>query len=104
MLPLLVLSPISSLSLGAMPELQLANMPVFDFLDTFATNVLLPISAFLTCVYVAWVLPKGYIENELTNNGLNKTKSLPATMFSIKYVCPILIAMILIVKLTDILG
>lgn len=103
MLPLAVLSPICSLSLGAMPELKIAGMAVFDFLDTFATNFMLPVSAFLTCVYVAWVLPKDYIKNELTNNGTNRTRTLPATMFSIRYVSPILIASILIAKLIDML-
>ena len=61
MAPLAVLSPICSLSLGAEPQLSIAGMSVFDFLDTFATNIMLPVCAFLICVYVAWVLPKKFI-------------------------------------------
>ena len=104
MAPLAVLSPICSLSLGAVPELSVGDMPIFDFLDTFATNIMLPLCAFLICVYVAWVLPRKFIEAELTNNGENRTKTLPATMFLIRYVCPVLIALILIAKLIDIVG
>ena len=104
MAPLAVLSPICSLSLGAEPQLSIGGMSVFDFLDTFATNIMLPVCAFLICIYVAWVLPKKFIEAELTNNGENRTKTLPVTMFLIRFVCPVLIAMILIVKLIDILG
>lgn len=39
--PLIVTSTLCSLSLGAVPELQIAGKPIFDFLDNFATNILL---------------------------------------------------------------
>ncbi len=99
--PLFVLSPISSLSLGAVPQLQLAGMSVFDFLDTFATNLLLPLCALLICIYVGWVLPKNFIDKELTNGGSFVTKSLPLLRVSIRYISPLLILLIFIAKIMD---
>lgn len=102
-LPLFILSPICSLSVGAMPELQIAGLSVFDFLDTVSTNILLPISALLLCVYVSWILPKNFIEQELTNSGDNPTSTVPLIKFLVKFICPLLIAAILIAKILEIL-
>ena len=69
LLPIFATSAVCSLSLGAMPWLKIAGMSVFDFLDTFTTNILLPASAFCICIYVGWVLKKKFIKQELTNYG-----------------------------------
>lgn len=100
-LPLLATSSLCSLSLGAWPGLSLAGMPLFDFLDTFATNLLLPVSALLICLYVGWRLPRNFIIDQLSNFG-----TLPARMASviaviIKYIAPVLITLILVVKLIN---
>ena len=104
MAPLLVLSPLSSLSLGAMPDIKLAGLSLFDFLDTTATNFMLPLCAFLICIYVGWVLPKGFIEKELTNGGDFETRTLPVLKLLIRYVSPVLILLIFVAKLVDLLG
>ncbi|MGM9803787.1 MAG: sodium-dependent transporter [Muribaculaceae bacterium] len=102
--PLFVLSPICSLSLGAVPGFSLAGMPIFNFLDTFATNLLLPLCAFLICIYVGWVLPKGFIDKELTNDGDFETKTLPVLKFLIRYISPVLILLVFAAKIIDMLG
>lgn len=104
MAPLLVLSPLSSLSLGAMPDIKLAGLSLFDFLDTTATNFMLPLCAFLICIYVGWVLPKGFIDKELTNGGDFETRTLPVLKLLIRYVSPVLILLIFVAKLVDLLG
>lgn len=98
-LPLLVTSTLSSLSLGAAPGLKLFGMSLFDFLDDFATNTLLPISAFAICIYVGWVLPRTFIRNELSNQGTLHNRAIPCITFLIRYVAPVLIAAIFIAKL-----
>lgn len=98
-LPLLVTSTICSLSLGAVPSLSLFGMPVFDFLDFFATNIMLPVSSFLICVYVGWVLPKGFIADELSNHGTFFSRTAAPVAFLIRYVAPVLIAMVLLAKI-----
>lgn len=99
LLPLIVTSSLCSLSLGAVPGLELFGIPLFDFLDNFATNTLLPISAFAICIYVGWGLPKSFIYDELSNNGSLHSKAIPIVSFLIRYVAPVLIAIIFIAKL-----
>lgn len=96
LIPIFATSAVCSLSLGAMPWLKIAGMPVFDFLDTFTTNILLPISAFCICIYVGWILKKKFIKNELTNYGAFPSRLAPAVAFLIRWICPILIAAIFV--------
>jgi len=99
-LPLLLTSALCSLSLGAVPSLQLFGMPVFSFLDTFATNMLLPISALLICIYVGWVLPRGFIKDELTNHGAFASRMAPAVAFIVRYLAPALILVVFIAQIS----
>ncbi len=103
LLPIFATSAVCSLSLGAMPWLKIAGMPVFDFLDSFTTNILLPISAFLICIYVGWVLKKKFIKQELTNYGSFRSPLAPIVSFLIRWVCPILIAAIFVSYLISLL-
>ena len=99
MLPLLLTSTICSLSLGSVPGLKLFGMPVFDFLDFFATNIMLPVSSFLICMYVGWVLPKNFISDELSNHGALFTRAAAPVAFLIRYIAPVLIALVLLAKI-----
>lgn len=103
LLPIFATSAVCSLSLGAMPWLKIAGMPVFDFLDSFTTNILLPISAFLICIYVGWVLKKKFIKQELTNYGSFRSPLAPTVAFLIRWICPILIATIFVSYLISLL-
>ncbi|MCM1450797.1 MAG: sodium-dependent transporter [Clostridium sp.] len=99
MLPLLLTSALCSLSLGAVPSLRLFSMPLFDFLDAFATNMLLPISALLICIYVGWILPRGFIVGELTNHGILRGRSAALIAFLIRYLAPALILIVFIAQI-----
>ncbi len=99
LLPIFITSSLCSLSLGSVPELKLWGMPVFDFLDMFTTNLLLPLSSLAICVYVGWVLPRGFIREQLSNFGSLPAKSAPLIALLIRYVAPILITIILLFKL-----
>lgn len=100
-LPLFVTSSLCSLSLGAMPEIALAGRPLFDFLDTFATNLLLPVSALLVCLYVGWKLPRNFIHDQLSNFSTLPARTAPVVAAIIRYVAPVLITVILVVKLIN---
>lgn len=98
-LPLFVLSSLCSLSQGVLADYTIAGMNLFDFLDNFATNMLLPLVAISTCVYLGWFAPKGYFYNELTNGGTVSEKLFKPVNFVVRYVAPVLIAVILCAKL-----
>lgn len=99
MLPLLLLSSVCSLSQGMLSDIRIAGMNIFDFLDNTATNYMLPIVAIVTCIYLGWFAPKGFLRRELTNNGTLGGRFIPTIIFIIKYPAPVLIAIILIAKI-----
>ena len=99
MLPLFVLSTICSLSIGPWADITILGMTIFDFLDSTATNLLLPVCAFVGCIYVGWVLPRRYLQDELTNHGTFGSFAYPMVLFSIRFVAPLLIVFILFSQL-----
>ncbi len=99
MLPLTVLSTLCSLSQGVLSDFKIAGMNLFDFLDTVATNYMLPIVAILTCIYLGWFAPKQFFRKELSNHGTLSGTFIPAIMFIVKYIAPVLIAVILLAKI-----
>ena len=101
LVPMIVTSSLCSLSLGTVPELRIGGMSLFDALDTFTTNLLLPLSALSICIYVGWVLPRNFLHDQLSNYGTIAAKTSPAIAFLIRYICPLLIVTVLIWQLIN---
>lgn len=97
--PLFIISFLCSLSQGALSEFTICGLNIFDFLDTVATNYMLPIGALLTCVYVGWVIPKKFVKEEITNKGKVAKKVYPIVIFLIRYVAPLLILSIFVYQI-----
>ena len=97
--PCLLLSAVCSLSLGPVPEFSIMGMSFFDFLDNFATNILLPLVALGVSVYVGWFAPKGMLKSQLTNCGTLKSHITGLTLVVLRYFAPIFIALIMIFNL-----
>ncbi len=95
-LPLFLLSSICSLSQGELSWLKIAGLNIFDFLDTVATNIMLPLVAIGICVYLGWFSPKDYFYNELTNYGKVESRFYRPIRTIVRYMAPILIAIILL--------
>ena len=98
MLPLIVLSTLCSLSQGVLSDITIFGMNLFDFLDNTATNIMLPVSAIFTCIFLGWVVPDSFFRNQLSNHGTIVVKSYPAIRFVIRYIAPVLIAVILLAR------
>lgn len=94
-LPLLILSPICSLSVGPWSDFKIAGLTIFDFLDTVTTNFMLPIGGILLCIYMGWVAPKSFFSQQLTNDGALKSRALGLIHFIVKWIAPVLIAIVL---------
>lgn len=96
MLPVLLFGSLCSLSQGSLADFKLFNLTLFDLLDTFATNILLPVGSLAMCVYAGWFAPKGLLADQL-NNGRNRLSPFSrAAIFLIKWFAPVAIAFILI--------
>ncbi len=94
-LPLFVFSSICCLSQGPLSYIQILGMNIFDFLDTFATNLLLPIVAIGLCIYVGWFAPKNLLLDQMTNDGRMRSRMFRIMFIIIRYPAPILIAIVL---------
>lgn len=99
LLPLFLTSAICSLSLGAVPSLQIAGLSVFDFLDNLTTNWLLPLSALGVCIYTGWRLKKDFIYHQLTNEGTLPNQPVSAIRFLLRFFCPVALLALFITTL-----
>lgn len=96
LLPLLLFSTICSLSQGPWSNATICGLTIFDFLDTVATNILLPIGSIAMCIYMGWFAPKDILRKQLTNNGAEKSWMCPLVLFIIRFVAPVLILLVLL--------
>ncbi len=94
--PLVVLSALSSLSFGSLSDLKIFGLTIFDLLDYFSTNIMLPVVSIAICIYMGWRSPKGLLDNQLTNGGTMRSHVTTIVMFIIRWVAPVLISTILI--------
>lgn len=95
-LPLFVFSTICSLSNGVLSDVRILGMNIFDLLDNFATNILLPLTAIGTCLYVGWGAPEKLLWSQLTNDGTIRNRLYRPIRFTIRYIAPILIGAVLV--------
>lgn len=96
MLPLVVLSSLCALSFGSLADFKIAGMTIFDLLDNTTTNILLPLVSLGVCVYMGWFSPMTLLADELTNGGKHRSRTATAAAFIIRYVAPLLIALIIV--------
>ncbi len=96
MLPLFIFSSLCSLSFGSLSDVKVFGLTIFNLLDNFTTNILLPIGSIAVCVYMGWFAPKGLLGRELSNDGTLRSRLTAPVLFVIRYVAPVLIACILI--------
>lgn len=95
MLPLFVFSTVCSMSLNESSGLTIAGVPVFDFLDSVATNLFLPIVSIGLCVYLGWFAPKNILPDEISNRDTVSRHPSAIIRFIIRYIAPTLIALVL---------
>ncbi|HEX2140279.1 MAG TPA: sodium-dependent transporter [Woeseiaceae bacterium] len=79
--------------LAAVPPL--AGQGIFELLDYASANVLLPVSAFLTCLFVAWRLPVSFLEEQFGHAG----PGLLAYRVVLGAVCPLAILLLFVLSL-----
>jgi neurotransmitter:Na+ symporter, NSS family len=79
-----------------------AGTSILDFLDFISNSVMMPIVALLTCVFVGWIIKPKEIEEEVMLSAPFKARKVWA--FGIKYICPILLVVILVAYVAATLG
>lgn len=96
MAPLFLLSAVCSLSVGVWSDFRLGGLTIFDFLDTITTNFMLPVGGILLCIYMGWVAPRRFFHDQLTNNGTVRSRFFSLIYFIVKWIAPVLIAIIMV--------
>ena len=76
--------------LGAVPIL--ANMTFFSVVDYVSSNVLLPIGAFLTSLFVGWRVSRTIVAEELAETSPFARRF---AIWSLRYLCPVALAAVL---------
>lgn len=85
----------SALSFGMASDITLMDKTVFDWMDFTVSNILMPIGALLISFFAGFKLDRALVEQELVTSPLMKWL-LPFWRFSICYLSPLAILIILI--------
>lgn len=102
MIYLIVVGIPVSLGFGIWSFLAPLGMTLLDFFDFISNSVLMPIVAFLTCIFVGYVIKPKVIIEEAELNGEFKFKRFYTVI--IKYIAPICLVAILIFAVLEATG
>lgn len=91
-----------SLGFGVWSFIVPLGMSLLDFFDFISNSVLMPIVAFLTCIFVGFVIKPKAIVEEVELNGSFKVKRFYSVI--IKYIAPVCLVAILIFAVMEALG
>ena len=92
-----LLGVLSSLSQGAM-EITIMGDSFLDFIDAFTGNLLLPLSALITVLFVSWTWKK---EDILTHTDTSGTAWSGLFIFTVKFIAPIAILVVLTIGILN---
>lgn len=92
----------SSLGFGVWSSIQLLGLSFLDFFDFISNSVLMPVVAFLTCLFVGYVIGPKVISEEVKTSSAFRREKLFVVM--IRYIAPICIIAILISSVLNALG
>lgn len=82
---------------GLLAHIKIFDLAIFDALDAFVSNILLPLNGLLVMILCGYFVSKGFMKKELTNNGMLKNdKLVNMILFFIRYITPILITIVFV--------
>ena len=94
-----IIAVFCSLSNGVLAQLTIMGQGLLDFCDSLTANILLPLGAFLTSLFVGWYVPKKVVSDQITNWGETAQWSYRIFLFFVRFVCPLCIAVIFLHQL-----
>ena len=87
----------AALSQGVAADIRVFGMNAFDLYDFLSSNLMLPLGGILICLFVGWVYGLPRLQEQLGNQGqLNNGNLIRAIFFVVRYVTPLLIAVVLL--------
>ena len=92
----------SSLGFGALNGVKIFGLPFLDFFDFISNSVLMPVVAFLTCIFIGYIIKPESLIAEVEGVAPFKRKKLFCAVT--RYIAPVCIVLILISSVLDVLG
>lgn len=92
----------SSLGFGLWSNFTILGLSILDFFDFISNNVIMPLVALVTCVFVAYILKPKSIEDELEIGGKAKKRYLFNIV--VKFIAPICLIVILVSSILNVFG
>ncbi len=93
----------SALGYGIWGNVKIIGMQFLDFFDFISNSVIMPIVAFVTCIFVGYIIKPKALIDEMESDGA-KLKKKGLFVVVIKYFAPICIVLILISSVLDAFG
>ena len=93
----------SSLGFGVWSDFNINGNTILDMFDIFSNNLLMPIVAFLTCIFIGYIIKPQTLVDEIEIGGKPFKRKLLFNCM-IKYIAPIFIVLILVSSMLDVLG
>lgn len=97
-----LLGSLASLGYGVLGDLKIIGMQVLDFLDFISNSVMMPIAALAICILVVRNIGLKTMADEFERNSAFKRK--PVYNFSMKYLAPFALVVILISSVLSAFG
>ncbi len=92
----------STLGYSMWSEIKIIGLQFLDFFDFISNNVLMPVVAFLTCIFVGYIIkPRAIIDEVKISSPFKREKLFTLT---IKYFAPVCIVLILVSSILDVFG
>ncbi len=92
----------SSLGYGALSGINIFGMKILELFDFLSNNLMMPLIALLTCIFVGWIVKPKTVISEIQLSG--KFKKERMFTFVIRYAAPALIVVILFSSLLSVFG
>jgi NSS family neurotransmitter:Na+ symporter len=89
-----VLGAFTTLSFGPLSHVKIFNQSIFDNSDFLASNILLPLGAFFTVIFLGWFYDIKQTKDELSNQKTLNVWLFPVFVFIIRFIAPIAILMV----------
>ena len=94
----LFLGTFCSLSQGLLGDVKIFGNNIFDLFDKTTANILIPLGALLIVLFAGWRMKWSDFEDEITSSGKHRINPvyLKFIKFSVRYLAPVVIAVIMI--------
>ena len=93
-----ILGSASALAYGPLKNITISGYGIFDAVDIFCCNFLLPLGGLLCVIFVGWVMKKSDVEDEFTSGGKYgfNSRIFPFVYFLERFLAPLAIGIIVL--------